>query len=90
MTVVAIRGTPEVALGAAGTISVFRAPSGTALNAGAAIHLGSFDANGTPATDQILTVSVTSLSAGDRLGLISTGANWLGGSGIGVITVFVQ
>jgi hypothetical protein len=90
MTIIAIGGTVEVPLGAAGTLSIVKAASGTALSSGTVLHSGSFDANGTAATEQLLTVTTTSLAAGDRLGLISTGGNWAAGSAVGVLTVFVQ
>ena len=66
------------------------APSGTACSAGTALHSGSFNANGTAATNQTLTVTVTSLAVGDRICLQTTGgANWTSGTSIGGITIFV-
>jgi hypothetical protein len=89
-TIVGIRGTPEIAVGAAATLTVVKAPSGTALSAGTPLHTGSFDANGAPSIDQTLALAVTTLAAGDRIGILSSGgANWANGSGQGVITVLV-
>lgn len=87
-----IRCTPEVAAGGAATISVVKAASGTAISAGTALHSGSCNANGTAATDQDLTVTVTSLAAGDRLGITATGTTIWTSSGVaaGVVTVFVR
>jgi hypothetical protein len=91
MTIVAIRGTPEVALGSAGTITVVKAANGIPLSSGTPLHSGTFNANGTPATDQNLTVTVPSLVAGDRIGLVSTGGTaWASGSAQGLITVIVR
>lgn len=89
-TITAIVGTPEIAVGAAATVSVYKAPSGTACGAGTILHSGSFDANGTAATNQSLTLVSTSLAAGDRICLKTTGGNnWTGGVGVGTITVFL-
>lgn len=89
-TIAAIVGYVEVPVGAAATVSIYKAPSGTACSAGTVLHSGSFDANGTAATNQTLTVTTSSLLAGDRICLKTTGgANWTSGVGIGTITVFL-
>jgi hypothetical protein len=91
-TIVGIRCNPEVAAGGSATITFVKAASGTALSAGTALHSGSCNANGTAATDQTLTVTVTTLAAGDRLGITTTGTTIWTSSGIaaGVGTVFVR
>lgn len=87
-TVTSIVGSVSTAVGAAATVSIYKAPSGTACSAGTVLHSGSFDANGTANTNQTLTVTTTALSAGDRLCLVTTNSsNWTSGSGIGGVTV---
>lgn len=87
-TVTSIVGAVETATGSAATISVFKAPSGTACSGGTVLHSGSFNANGTAATNQTLTLTTTSLAAGDRVCLQTTGTtSWTGGTGIGGISV---
>ncbi len=89
-TISAIIGDVEVATGGTATVSVNKAPSGTACSAGTTLHSGSFNANGTAATNQTLTVTTSSLAVGDRLCLQTTGTTtWTGGTGIGGITVFL-
>lgn len=89
-TISAIVGTPEVAVGAAATVTINKAASTVACSAGTALHSGSFNANAAAATDQTLTVTVSTLAAGDRICLQTTGgANWTGGVGIGTITIFL-
>ncbi|MGE3784217.1 MAG: beta strand repeat-containing protein, partial [Alphaproteobacteria bacterium] len=80
-TVTAIRGTVADAVGAAATVQVNKAPSGTACSSGTNIATGTFDANGTGGgTNQTLTLAgagAPSLSAGDRICLVTTGgSNW--------------
>jgi hypothetical protein len=92
-TIIGIRCTPEIAAGGAATISVVKAASGVAISAGTVLHSGSCNANGTPAGDQNLTVTTSTLAPGDRLGLQTTGGTvWTttGGVAAGVVTVFVQ
>lgn len=90
-TISAIIGSVETAVGAAATLTVSKAPSGTACSAGTVLHSGSFNANGTAATNQTLTVTTSSLSVGDRICLQTTNsANWVAGTGIGTITVFLS
>lgn len=86
-TVTSIVGTVSAAVGAAATVSVYKAASNIPCSSGTVLHSGSFDANGTPNTNQTLTLTTTTLSAGDRLCLVTAnGSNWLAGSGIGEIT----
>lgn len=89
-TISAIIGAVEIATGGTSTVSVNKAPSGTACSGGTTLHSGSFNANGTAATNQTLTVTTSTLAAGDRLCLQTTGTTgWTGGVGIGTITVFL-
>ncbi len=90
--IVGIRCTPEVAAGGTATISVVKAASATAISAGTLLHSGSCNANGTAATDQDLTVTVTTLAAGDRLGVQATGTTIWTSAGVaaGVVTVFIR
>ena len=87
-TLVSIVGNVETATGSAATVSVNVAASGTACNAGTTVHSGSFNANGTAATNQTLTLTTTAINSGSRLCLQTTGTtSWSSGSGIGGITV---
>jgi hypothetical protein len=90
--VTAITCRPEIATGGTATITVVKAASGTALSAGTPLHSGSCNANGTAATDQTLTVTVSSLAAGDTVGLITTGTTIWTSAGVatGIVTVYVQ
>lgn len=88
-TITAIIGRVETAAGGAATVSVYKAPSGTACSGGTVLHSGSFNANGTAATNQTLTVTTSSLAAGDSICYQTTGTtSWTGGTAIGAITVF--
>lgn len=92
MQVTGIRGTVAAAVGTAATASVYKAPSGTSCSSGTIQHTGSFDANGTAATNQTLTLSSTTsdlqLAVGDRLCLsVTNTANWTAGAGNGGVTV---
>jgi hypothetical protein len=73
LTITSLVGVVDTANGAAATVSVVKAASGTALASGTVIHSGSFNANGTAATNQTLTLTTTTMASGDRLGLTSTG-----------------
>lgn len=92
-TVSAIIGNVEIATGGTSTVSVFKASSGTACGSGTILHSGSFNANGTAATNQTLTLvggATDDLAAGDRLCITTTGTTgWTAGTGVGTITVFV-
>ncbi len=78
MKVTSIVGRLDLANGSAATLSVYKAPSGTVVGSGTILHTGSFDANGTPATNQTLTLSSTAsdllLATGDCIGFKTTGA----------------
>ena len=91
-TISAIVGSVETAVGSAATVQVNKAPSGTACSAGTNLATGTFNANGTAATNQTLTLvggATDTLAVGDRLCLQSTGTGWTTGAGIGGITVFL-
>lgn len=87
-TIVSIVGNVEVATGSAATVSVNLAASGAACSAGTTVHSGSFNANGTAATNQTLTLTTTAVPAASRLCLQTTGTtSWTGGTGFGGLTV---
>jgi hypothetical protein len=92
-TISAIIGAVETATGGTSTVTVNKAASGTACSAGTILHSGSFNANGTAATNQTLTLvggATDNLAIGDRLCLQTTGTTgWTGGVGVGTITVFL-
>ncbi len=83
-TVTSIVGRLETPQGAAATATVNKAASGTACSAGTALHSGSFNANGTAATNQTLTVTISALAAGDSVCLQTTGT-WT--ATVGTLTV---
>lgn len=89
MIVKAIQGVPETASTNAVTATVYKAASGTAIGSGTALHTGTFNLQGTAATNQALTLSTTSgvvdVSAGSRIGVVISGA--MGAAGNGCITV---
>jgi hypothetical protein len=87
-TITGIVGRVETAVGSAATVSVYKAPSGTACSAGTVLHSGSFNANGTAATNQTLSVTVSTLAAGDSICYQTTGTDWTTGAGIGTITIY--
>jgi hypothetical protein len=87
LTITGITGIVEVANGAAATITIVKAGSGTPLSGGTPVHSGSFNANGTPATNQTLSLTVTNINAGERLGLLTTGTFT---AAVGDLSVFVQ
>lgn len=87
-TLVSIVGNVETAAGSAATVSVNVAASGTACSAGTAVHSGSFNANGTAATNQTLTLTTTAISSASRLCLQTTGTtSWTSGAAVGGLTV---
>ena len=87
-TLVSLVGNVETATGSAATVSVNVASSGTACSAGTTVHSGSFNANGTAATNQTLTLTTTAITSGQRLCLQTTGTtSWTGGTGVGTLTV---
>lgn len=93
LTVTSIVGNVETATGTAATVSLFKAASGTACGSGTnqVSGAGTFNANGTAATNQTLTPvggAGNVLAAGDRLCITTTGTTaWTGGTGVGGITV---
>jgi hypothetical protein len=87
LTIASVTGVVEAANGAAATVSVMKAASGTALSAGTVIHSGSFNANGAAAVYQNLTLTVGSMAQGDRLGLVTTG---IFTNSVGSLSVSVQ
>lgn len=85
-----IGGRLEIAQGAAATLSIVKAASGTALSGGTALHTGSFNANGTPATNQTLTLAAfatVALAAGDSIGVQTTGT-WTTSTGSVTIAIY--
>lgn len=88
MRVKSIVGRLEVANAGASTVVFRKAPSGTAIGSGTLLHSGSFNAAGTPATNQTLTLSGTSanleLAVGDSIGVVATGTWILAAGGITV------
>ena len=88
-TVKSITGRVETAatdLGAV-TATIRKAASGTAIASGTALHSGSFDLKGAAATNQALTVTVTTLAAGEAICFDLTG---IATAGAGVITVVLE
>jgi hypothetical protein len=95
-TIIGIRCNPEVLAGGVATISVYKAPSATAISAGTNLtDSASCNANSGAATDQNLTTATGAnwvLAPGDRLGLVTTGTTIWTSSGVatGVVTIFVR
>lgn len=89
MTVHSINGVVDTAASNAVTASIYKAPSATAIGSGTLLHSGSFNLQGTAATNQALTLSTTAsdldIAAGSRIGFVISGAP--GAAGVGVITV---
>jgi hypothetical protein len=83
MTITALEGLVVTAAGAVATVSVNKVSGGVST----VIHSGSFNANGTALALQTLTLTVTTLAAGDFLQLSSTGAFTVSAANL---TVFVQ
>jgi hypothetical protein len=70
------------------TATVYKAPSATALGSGTALHSGTISLQATAATNVIPTLAASStllVSAGNRIGIVISGA--LGAAGSGVVTV---
>lgn len=86
----AISGAPTVAGsdGSAVTAVIAKASGTTAITAGTALHTGTYNLKGTANTVQSLTMSttsgVTSIAAGDRIGIDFTGTLT---AAVGVVTV---
>jgi hypothetical protein len=89
MVVKAITGVVDATASNAVTATVYRAPSATALGSGTALHSGTFNLQGTAATNQSITLSATAsnldVAAGARIGIVISGAP--GAAGVGSITV---
>lgn len=75
LTITGISGFVETPQGAASNCTLVKAAAGVALSAGTQVTpLNAFNANGTAGTLQSLSISVPNLAAGERLGVISSGA----------------
>lgn len=69
-----IIGRPFVAgTGGAATFTIYKAPSGTAPASGTALHSGTFNMVGTINTDQSLTLTTTTVAAGESVWAVPTG-----------------
>jgi hypothetical protein len=93
MLITTIVGNVETAVGATATIAINYAASGTACSAGTALTTASFNANGTAATDQVLTLSTPNIviPSGARLCLqTANGAAFTAGAGSGQIDVYAR
>lgn len=91
-TITAIKCRPEVLAGGAATIKVFKAASGTLLTAGTELETTACNANSAAGTTQDMGVSVSTLAAGDTIGLVTTGTTVWTSSGVasGLVEVDVQ
>lgn len=87
--VIGIVGRPT-ASAAGATVAVKKAPSGTAIASGTALHSGNYTLDGTAHTNQTLTLSTTTgdldIADGDSIGIDCTGTTT---SATGVITVLL-
>lgn len=80
-----IIGRPFVAgTGGAATVTIYKAPSGTAPASGTALHSGTFNMVGTINTNQTLTLTTTTVAAGESVWAVFTGTAT---SAIGAISV---
>lgn len=74
--------------GSAVTATIYKAPSGTAIASGTALHSGTFNLKGSAATNQTLTLDTTAgvldIAAGDTIGLVITGTPTTAAGGISV------
>lgn len=70
--------------GGAATIALWKAPSGTAPISGTAIHSGTLNMVGTIHTDQLATITVPTVAAGESVWAVFTGTAT---SAIGAIAV---
>jgi hypothetical protein len=89
LTITLITAIPEVLAGAVATASLYKAPSGTLLASGTAITtIGAMNFNTGAGTAQNPGISVPSLAAGDRLGVVVVaGGTWT--ASVGSISVTV-
>lgn len=89
MVVKAITGNVSTVSSNAVTATVYKAPSGTAIGSGTALHSGTFSLQATAHTPSALTLSTTAsdldVAAGSRIGFVISGAP--GAAGVGSITV---
>jgi hypothetical protein len=78
MVVTAVIGRPDAANGSAANLTIVKAPDTTPPASGTPLTSTSMDLDGTPDTNQTLTLSVTladiTLAAGDSLCMVTTGA----------------
>jgi len=85
MVIDSIIGRPFVAgTGGAATFTIYKAPSGTSPASGTALHSGTFNMVGTINTDQVLTLTTTTVAAGESIWAVPTGTAT---SAIGSISV---
>jgi hypothetical protein len=83
--------TPEVVAGGTATIDLWEAPSETALGSGTKLTTTPCNANTGAGTDQALLSSPVAVPAGDRIGVIATGAGFTSSPlGAGVLTATLQ
>jgi hypothetical protein len=85
--------TPEAVAGGTAAIDLWEAPSGTALGSGGSTKLTttSCNANTGAGTDQALLSSPVAVPAGDRIGIVATGAGFTSSPlGAGVLTATLQ
>ena len=69
-----IIGRPRVVgSGGAATFTIYKAASGTAPASGTALHSGTYNMVGTADTDQTLTLTTTTLAAGEAIYAVPTG-----------------
>ena len=91
MVVVDIKGVPEVITSNPVTASIFKSASGIALGTGPVLHTGTFNCQGTAATNQTLALSATSgvldVAAGSRIGVVISGAPGVAGAGCITVTL---
>lgn len=89
LVVQSIYGVTVAAASNAVTATCYKASSGTAIGSGTALHSGTFNLQATAATPAALTMSttsgVTSVAAGQQIGVVISGA--LGAAGSGTITL---
>jgi hypothetical protein len=87
MVVKSIQGLPDVAASNAVTISLYKAPTATAIASGTLLHTGSFNAQGTANANQTLALAAAAVdvAAGNRIGAVISGVP--GAAGAGCITV---
>lgn len=86
LQVQAITGLVDTAATNAVTATIVKATSATAISAGTALHSGTYNAQGTANTNQVLTVSATAgvptIAAGSRVGINFSGSPGVAGAGV--------